>query len=492
MGLTVLQSNYSYYSHKKRAGKIMATDLAQSSNDAFKVEQNGINLISKAERKGNVRELFWVWAGANLISTYIITGFLLTTLNLTFGQMLAVNLLGNLLFAIVGYGGIPGARVGTATLVISRAAFGKSGNIVPSLLSWITVVGWEAVNLVIGAFALYSLCDILGLQLAFAGKLIALLLLAAFTFCVAVLGHATIVLLQKIFTWGLAAVILGLIPQVWSAPALPIPADAPLGATLAQLCIAFTIVAALPISYTNYPADYTRYLPEKTSGRAIVFWTFIGSYLPAVLITCIGFVAARATNLADPVGGFQPMLASWYFNIFVLVVLGGTVTNNFLNTYSSGMSLLAVGLKISRPVAVVFDAILATAAAAYAIFVYDFTTTFIGFLSLMVVWLAPWAGVYTADIWLRKARYEGDDLLSSPATAQSRYAGGFNMPGMVAWVAGIIAAILCTSADMFKSPFAEKFLGGADLSIVVGFIVSAALYILLAKPGINSKAYTGI
>jgi nucleobase:cation symporter-1, NCS1 family len=469
----------------------MATDQIQSGNDAFKVEQNGINLISAAERKGNARELLWVWAGANLISTYIIVGFLLTTLNLTFGQMLAINLLGNLLFVIVGYGGIPGARVGTATLVISRAAFGKGGNIIPSLLSWITVVGWEAVNLVIGAFALYSLCDILGLQIAFAGKLVALLLLAAFTFCVAILGHATIVYLQKIFTWGLAVVILGLIPQVWGAPALPVPADAPFGATFAQLCIAFTIVAALPISYTNYPADYTRYLPEKTSGSGITWWTFIGSYVPAVIITCIGFVAARATNLADPVSGFQPILAPWYYNVFVLVVLGGTITNNFLNTYSSGMSLLAVGLKISRPSAVVIDAILATAAAAYSIFVYDFTLTFIGFLNLMVVWLAPWAGVYTADIWLRNAKYHGPSLLAPGSENGSVYDSGVNMSGMLAWVVGVIVAILCTSADLFKSPFAEKFLGGADLSIVAGFIVAAVLYVLLAKSSINSKAEGG-
>jgi nucleobase:cation symporter-1, NCS1 family len=466
----------------------MAVDQIQSNNDAFKVEQNGINLISKAERKGNARELFWVWAGANLILTYIIVGFLLTTLNLTFVQMLLVTLLGNLLFIIVGYGGVPGARVGTATLVISRAAFGKGGNVVPSLLSWITVVGWEAVNLVIGAFALYSLCDILGLQLAFTGKMVALIILAAFTFCVAVLGHATIVYLQKIFTWGLALVILGLIPQVWTAPALAIPADVPLGATLAQLCIAFTIVAALPISYTNYPADYTRYLPEKTSAISITWWTFIGSYVPAVIITCIGFLAARATNLTDPVGGFQPILASWYYNIFLLVVLGGTITNNFLNTYSSGMSLLAVGLKISRPSAVVIDAILATAAAAYAIFVYDFTTTFIGFLNLMVAWLAPWAGVYTADIWLRKANYNGSDLLAAASKTGSNYAAGINISGMVAWLVGVIAAILCTSADLFKSPFSEKFLGGADLSIVAGFIVAGALYVLLAKSSINSKA----
>jgi nucleobase:cation symporter-1, NCS1 family len=105
----------------------------------------------------------------------------------------------------------------------------------------------------------------------------------------------------------------------------------------------------------------------------------------------------------------------------------------------------------------------------------------------MVVWLAPWAGVYTADIWLRKARYVGTDLLSPTTKLGSVYNNGVNMHGMVAWIAGVIVAVLCTSADLFKSSFAEKFLGGADLSIVAGFIVAAVFYIVLAKSSIQAK-----
>ena len=152
------------------------------------------------------------------------------------------------------------------------------------------------------------------------------------------------------------------------------------------------------------------------------------------------------------------------------------MTNNFVNTYSSGMSLLAAGLNVSRPVAIVIDAIVAFAMAAYAIFYYDFTPSFIAFLSLMVAWLAPWAGVYTADIWLRKSNYNGDDLLSGDG-GQYR---GWNSAGYISWLAGVGVAVLCTTADMFKSPFAAQYLGGADLSIVAGFLVSALLYIMLA------------
>jgi purine-cytosine permease-like protein len=104
----------------------------------------------------------------------VIIGGLLATLKLSLAQALCVTLAGYLLFALVGYGGVPGARAGTATLVISRAAVGRRGHFVPALLSWFTVVGWEAVNIVLGAFALYSLLELFGLTLGTAGKAIVL------------------------------------------------------------------------------------------------------------------------------------------------------------------------------------------------------------------------------------------------------------------------------------------------------------------------------
>src|SRR5262249_37816153 len=125
----------------------LSAEQMAHANEAFSIEQNGINLIPDGERRGHPRELFWVWAGANIILTYIIVGGLLASLGLSVMQMLLVVVLGNLLYFVIGYCGIPGARVGTATLAVSRAAFGRQGNALPSLLSWLTAVGWEAVNL---------------------------------------------------------------------------------------------------------------------------------------------------------------------------------------------------------------------------------------------------------------------------------------------------------------------------------------------------------
>ena len=445
-------------------------------NEVWSIEQHGINLIPEAERRGNPRELFWVWAAANVIITYVIVGGILASLGLTSQQMLLIVILGNLPYLLVGYGGIPGARVGTATLVISRAPFGRAGNVIPAFLSWITIVGWEAVNLVLGAFALYSLVSALGWEPSTTGKAILLAILAIITFGVAILGHATIFYLQRFFTWALGLLILGVIPQVLTAFNASTAAP-PAGASLANLCLAFTITAALPFSYANYPADYTRYLPRNSSGSAITWWTFAGAVIPAIVITIVGYLAARTTDLTDPIGGFKPIVASWYFDVFVLVVVGGSVTNNFLNTYSSGLSLLALGLRWRRARAIMLDAVLATIASVYAIFVYDFTTAFINFLSLMVAWIAPWFGIYLVDMYLRNSTYAGAELISPEG---GRYRG-WNSAGYIAWMVGTVASLAFTNATIFQSPLAMGPLGGADLSIVMGTVVAALVYGALAR-----------
>src|SRR5205807_1596257 len=106
-----------------------------------------------ADRRGRPFDLFWIWFGANVIFTYVIDGALIVGFGLGFWAALTVAVVGNLFYVLVGLTSIPGARAGTATLVVSRSAFGVFGNLPAAFLSWLTAVGWEAVNIVIGALS---------------------------------------------------------------------------------------------------------------------------------------------------------------------------------------------------------------------------------------------------------------------------------------------------------------------------------------------------
>jgi len=149
--------------------------------------------------------------------------------------------------------------------------------------------------------------------------------------------------------------------------------------------------------------------------------------------------------------------------------VGGTITNNFLNTYSSGMSLLAAGLKAKRWQAVLIDAVIGTGLSAYALFVFDFTNSFITFLSLMVLWIAPWVGIYLADMLLRRGRYDVAALFARGGGSYW-YRRGVNVMALLWLVAGIVLAALFASSALYQGPL-TGLVGGGDISIYVGFAV---------------------
>jgi NCS1 family nucleobase:cation symporter-1 len=450
-------------------------------NALWRIEQHGIDAIPDDERGGRARDLFWVWLGGNVSLTYIIIGGALVGLGLGFWAAVAAIVLGNLLYVVVGLGGVAGPRAGTATMVVSRAAFGLRGNLVPTALAWLTVVGWQAVFLVLSAFAAFSLAGELGVQAGTGVKVVLLAVLVLLTYGAAVLGHATIVFLQKVFTFLLGALMIGVAIQVATKAHVHYAPKALAGSSqLATFCIATIIVAALPLSLSNYPADYSRYLPRDTSARAIVGWTVLGNLIPAIAISIVGVLAASAADLTDPVGGLKPLLASWYFAPFLVVVIGGSVTNNFLNTYTSGLTLLALGVRLPRWKTIIIDCVIATAASVYAIFFYDFTTVFTEFLSLMIVWIAPWCAVFLVDAMLRRFRYATSDLLAARG-GRYWFAGGVNRAGFASFLLGAVATFFTTNAAKWHSPLSTHVLGGADLSIPVGMLVAGGAYYVLQR-----------
>jgi len=454
-------------------------------NRAFEVEQHGIDHIPDKDRHGRPVDLFWIWFGANVIFTYVIDGAIIVGFGLSFWPALAVILVGNAFYVLVGLCSIPGARAGTATLVVSRSAFGILGNAPAAFLSWLTAVGWEAVNIVIGSLSLYEIFQELGAGTGAGWKVIALAAIVVLTFGVAVLGHATITLLNKIFSYllGFGTLVLGILvlpkTNLDAHPALGAPTH--LGAWL----LALVVLAAAPFSWVNTGADYSRYLPRRTSGMRITVLTALGGAIPAVLITVIGVAAATATDMSDPVAGLKAILPTWFFITYLVVIVGGTITNNFLNTYSSGMSLLALGLKAKRWQAVLVDAVVGTALSAYALFVFDFTNSFTSFLSLTVLWLAPWCGVYLADMALRRGNY--DVVALHRHGGRYWYRRGFNPVALGWFAAGIVLGALFASSAIYSGPL-TGLVGGGDISIFVGFVVSLVGYYLTMRRRAGSVA----
>ncbi len=471
------------------ATKETAAAVAQPASDhSFSIETHGIDAVPAADRHGSPRELFSVWFAANVIFNYVITGAIIVGFGLNFWQAGLAVLIGTAFYALVGYGAIPGPRAGTATLTVSRSAFGIFGNIPAALLSWLTLVGWEAVEIVIGTLSLVQVLTTIGVPDSVALKAICMVVVMVATFAIALLGHATIVTVNRIMCFVLGIGTLGLIVFIvprFNLAAHPSALQAP--TLLGAFLLALLITTASPFSWVNYPADYARYLPRDVSSQAVAWWTIAGGGIPTFIITMIGVGAATAVNMSDPVGGLQHLLPSWYLVPYLVIIVLGILVANFLNTYSSGMSLLSMGVRIKRYQAVLVDAVIATALAIFALFVSNFVNSLVSFLSFMVIWAAPWCGIYVANIWLRHNDYDVPGLFSSKGAYA--YRNGWNWPAVAIFFIALACGAMFANAPFWQGP-GTHLIGGGDLSIFVGFAVAAVLYYVVMRRRIAGQSVT--
>src|ERR1700710_399952 len=118
------------------------------------IEANGINVIEESERKGTPAQLFWPWCASNVSVLAVSYGAFVLGFGLSLTQALVAAGLGAVLsFLLVGLVSIAGKRGSAPTLVLSRAAFGRYGNLLPGGVSYLLLVGWETVLVSLATFA---------------------------------------------------------------------------------------------------------------------------------------------------------------------------------------------------------------------------------------------------------------------------------------------------------------------------------------------------
>src|SRR5579859_3256059 len=144
----------------------MSKTAQPESDRVWSVEMNGINPISQEHRHGTPFELFWIWFASNVGILGVVYGAsYLAGSGLNLWQGLIVGLIATAVsFLFVGLLSIPGVWAGAPMLILSRAVFGTRGNIGPTLVSWISLVGWETVLVITSTGALLELLNVFGLH----------------------------------------------------------------------------------------------------------------------------------------------------------------------------------------------------------------------------------------------------------------------------------------------------------------------------------------
>jgi nucleobase:cation symporter-1, NCS1 family len=484
-----------------------------TSGQAFHIEQHGIDFIAETERWATPRNIAGMWAGSAINVEYFVYGALLMGFGFSFATAVTITIVGNLSFLLLGVASLQGQESGTTAFTTSRAAFGTRGSRVVSFFNWVTQLGFETEGIILIAGAVLVLFRYMGVQLTSPGKVVVVIVATAVQAVLPYFGHATMVKVLKMLIVPFViifAVFAVFIAQHAHPSHVKVFAS---GWESWTAGLAFTI-ALSGLGWTECGNDYTRYLPRETRKGAVVGWIFLGTALPEIVMMVLGALAfsflsnSTTWNSANPFDALyhQAGLPSGFVVVFLLVAVVQLFGINSLDLYSSGVSVQAMGLPLRRYQAVVMDSVIVGALSIWATLGSTFATFMKGFVGIIIVWIAPWFGVFVTDWLLRRCRYDATDLQRTDAKNRYWGRGGFHVNAFIAFAGGLVAATTgyakapppVAIPPHWMTPFSNSFgafychgtpaegcgsvpgwFGGADLSILFGIGTAAGLYLML-------------
>ena len=381
-------------------------------------ELNSTNLIAENERRGRARDLFWPWCGANVSLLALSYGSFFLGFGISFWQATLAAIIGTVLsFLLVGFSSLAGKKSNATTMVLSRAAFGVKGNALPGFLSYLLFVGWETVLVSLATLATGTVFERVGHIDRNLAMIIGFVIAVSLTLIGGVLGFSVIMKLQKYLTLTTVLLTLGYIALTMDAVNWSVVLDKPSGSIQGFIGALIFGITGIGLGWVNAAADYSRYLPRTVKSSSVVGWTVLGaSVVPIVLVIYGAALSASDQKLSeaiamDPIGALTTLLPTWYLIIFSLVAILGLVGGAILDIYSSGLTLVSLGVPVKRHVAAVFDGGLMLLGTIYIVWIADnFFIPFQGFLLTLGVPVAAWSAIFVTDVLLRKKSYSEKDL----------------------------------------------------------------------------------
>ncbi len=384
-------------------------------------ELNSTNLIAENERRGRARDLFWPWCGANVSLLALSYGSFFLGFGISFWQATFAAIIGTVLsFLLVGFSSLAGKKSNATTMVLSRAAFGVKGNVLPGSLTYFLLVGWETVLVSLATLATGTVFERVGGIDRNIAMIIGFVIAVSLTLFGGVLGFSVIMKLQKHLTLITVFLTLGYIALTVDSVNWDALMDSPSGPIQGFVGALIFGITGIGLGWVNAAADYSRYLPQAVKSASVIGWTVLGASIVPIILVIYG--AALSTSDAklseaiamDPIGALTTLLPTWYLILFSLVAILGLVGGAILNLYSSGLTLVSLGVPVKRHMAALFDGILMLVGVIYIVwFAENFFIPFQGFLITLGVPVAAWSAIFVTDVLLRKQSYNEKDLFNA-------------------------------------------------------------------------------
>ncbi len=344
----------------------------------------------------------------------------------------------------------------------SRFSFGRAGVKLPAFLNWLNSVGWDSINNITAAAALAAFAALYGLTTPF---WLALAILSIAQMYIAIYGHHFVQIVSKYAGYAFCVVFAILITKVLlAADTLPIQEA---GFAIQPFILAFSIAAMSSAGYAPYAADYTRYLPAKTSKFSIMWRISLGMFMSYVVMEVFGVLIAGVIKEQTPEGLMTALqtLSGGLAPLVLLISALGVIPPNAMNDNSAAYCLVSSGIRIPRPLSAATAAIVAFFVSLYGS--GHMSTIVQDVMLLLFYWVALWTAIILVH-WFISGMHE------------KKFPKDWTNAATIFCAVTVITVTLFASNELYTGPIA-KMLGGADVGFYIGFLMAGSLYWLTLK-----------
>jgi NCS1 nucleoside transporter family len=420
-------------------------------------QRDALEAVPPGKRDFNWVALAFIFMGMQVPVSYFITGGSIVA-GLSLGQAFAITVagaaLGFLIFALVG---VMGWQTGTSTMVCTRPAFGIIGSVLPALVTWIELTGWDSVHVQLAG-------DLMGTIAQPAGLSYPRLYSVAVGLIIGVLviwGHRILTVMERLLV-PIVIVLVGLalytvlhgqnLGQLWSK-------SRPGHLTL---MLGFDAMLIAILTWVPMVSDYTRFARTRNGA----FWPAWLASLPVALFML--FVGqAGAVGLNNPNALVAMVHTGGVFSILAFAIATfATIATAALIMYSASMAGLNVlntffpNLQLRH--LNMFNGVVVIVASVTV----NLLGNVINWLSFQGVLLIPLFAVVLVDYFLLSGRHYAPAALfqrNGPYWGKA----GFNPAGYAAWVIGAVVYLIASHA--------LPSVGGSVLSFLAAGLVYYAL-----------------
>jgi purine-cytosine permease-like protein len=468
--------------------------------------------VTEVSRTKTSAALSWSWISVASSPLVLVLAAFLKESGASLAQALVV-IAGLIVTTAVfaGIGSVAAKRGSSPIAVVSRAAFGVWGNVLPAIVMLLVKIVWSIALLIFGARILSPLISsqpwfaVISAQFVFPAEFTTLMLTAIPMVLISslVAGFGGIAMLRAQQVAGAFSLIgiLGIGYFVFSANSILDLQQGQLLGAPALIDLAIFCFVLFGFTVFSQSGDFARKLPVETPGAKVFFLSFVSTLFIPLMVGVMGvlwifmaedsFGLLLTDQLIPTIAAAAPI---WVFIGFVVAV-GLSVLQLLANSiYSLAGALASVAAKIPGAISVLLLAIVllaGTLGSSMLLATSSVLALLIELLILVSVVAASYTGIVIADALIRRRDYHEVSL-----TRDYGFYGRFNFANLIGFILATALGfgyLNGTGALSFWAGYLGDFtpaifdFAGSNIGIAMAFGLAILFPVLFGIPRIKNQ-----